>query len=440
MGNGPAIKVEGIGKRYRLGQTIDLTRTFRELVMDWPRTMARRVGLIRTPEVPSVATGAGPKAEIDEDPGHLWALRDVSFEVQPGEIVGLVGRNGAGKSTLLKILTRITPPSTGRIEINGRVGSLLEVGTGFHNELTGRENIYLNGAILGMRRQEISRKFDEIVAFAGTERFLDTPVKRYSSGMRVRLAFAVAAHLEPEILLIDEVLAVGDAEFQRRCLNKMDEIAEEGRTIIFVSHNLPALQRLCPRAILIEDGRVVDDNDSPSIIQRYLQTESEFGGERRFSYSESGEKYLKPLIPLAIRIMDDHGIISNRMISSQNFFIEFDYELPADVWEFYLTFTFCTQEGDFLVQATEPDIGNQRKAGRYRSRCLIPQSFFFKGGVMLGVIAGRPRSSERYSELNMMQLYIDDATSLSSAGSIYTRPKLNWETIQLPEESVEPLP
>ena len=194
----------------------------------------------------------------------------MSFEVQPGEVVGIIGRNGAGKSTLLKILSRITEPTEGEVDINGRVGSLLEVGTGFHPELTGRENVYLNGAILGMRRAEIARKFDEIVAFAEVEKFIDTPVKHYSSGMYMRLAFAVAAHLEPEILIVDEVLAVGDAEFQKKCLGKMGDVAKGGRTVLFVSHNMMMIQRLCTRAILLQNGRLASDDHPARVIQAYI--------------------------------------------------------------------------------------------------------------------------------------------------------------------------
>ncbi len=233
----PAIRVEGLGKRYRLahGQERGSYRTLRESVMNF------------------VANPFKGKGSVEE----FWALKDVSFEVQPGEVVGIIGRNGAGKSTLLKVLSRITKPTTGRVEINGRVGSLLEVGTGFHPELTGRENIYLNGSILGMSRKEIDRKFDEIVAFAEVEKFLDTPVKRYSSGMYVRLAFAVAAHLEPEILIVDEVLAVGDQAFQEKCLGMMRAVSQSGRTILFVSHNLGALARLCKRGLVLGGGVVL---------------------------------------------------------------------------------------------------------------------------------------------------------------------------------------
>src|SRR5262245_54819536 len=241
------IRVEGLGKKYIIGHETERERytALRDVAARAARNVWKRA-------VDATRGRAIVRGEATEE---FWALKDVSFEVKRGEVLGIIGRNGAGKSTLLKILSRITEPSEGRVTIAGRVASLLEVGTGFHPELTGRENIYLNGAILGMTRAEIRRKFNQIVAFAEVERFLDTPVKRYSSGMYVRLAFAVAAHLDPEILLVDEVLAVGDAEFQRRCLGKMGEVARGGRTVLFVSHNMAAVQSLCTRAMLLSEGR-----------------------------------------------------------------------------------------------------------------------------------------------------------------------------------------
>lgn len=253
-----AIRVENLSKAYRIAHERgrDRYKTLREDLFEIPKRILFRFTSNRD---------AAPQSE------DFWALNDVSFEVQEGEVMGIIGRNGAGKSTLLKILSRITSPTKGCVNVYGRVGSLLEVGTGFHPELTGRENIYLNGTILGMRRDEISRKFDEIVAFAEVEKFLDTPVKRYSSGMYVRLAFAVAAHLEPEILIIDEVLAVGDAQFQKKCLGKMEEIATRGRrTVIFVSHNLEAIQNLCPRSLYLHRGKVRGIGSSIEITKQYL--------------------------------------------------------------------------------------------------------------------------------------------------------------------------
>lgn len=251
----PAIRVQGLSKRYRLGQRGgDAYKTLRG-------SMALATG--------HLFDRLRRKATNLHESGDFWALKDASFEVQPGEVVGIIGRNGAGKSTLLKILSRIVEPSSGRAEIHGRISSLLEVGTGFHPELTGRENIYLNGAILGMRREEISSKFDEIVAFSEIEQFLDTPVKRYSSGMYVRLAFAVAAHLEPEILVVDEVLAVGDLSFQKKCLGRMQSISKGGRTVIFVSHNLSAVENLCTRGILLEGGTISCNGSQTEAIARY---------------------------------------------------------------------------------------------------------------------------------------------------------------------------
>jgi len=242
-----AIHVEGLGKRYRIGQR-ERYKALRDTV-----TQALRAPL---QGIASQLRRNGPRSPGEEQRGYLWALRDVSFDVQPGEVLGVIGRNGAGKSTLLKIFSRITPPTEGQVVLHGRVGSLLEVGTGFHPELTGRENVYFNGAILGMKKAEIARKFDEIVAFAEIEDFLDTPVKHYSSGMHMRLAFSVAAHLEPEILLVDEVLAVGDAAFQKKCSGKMGDVARSGRTVILVSHNMGAVEHLCQSAVLLESGRI----------------------------------------------------------------------------------------------------------------------------------------------------------------------------------------
>jgi lipopolysaccharide transport system ATP-binding protein len=249
-----ALRAESLGKRYELGR---------------PRHARLTERLDEALRAPARMFGSSTAAKDTHE--EFWALRDVEFEVGQGEAIGVIGRNGAGKSTLLKIVSRITPPTTGTVTVRGRVSTLLEVGTGFHPELTGRENIFLNGAVLGMKRREIGRKYDAIVEFAGVERFLETPVKRYSSGMYVRLAFAVAAHLEPEILLVDEVLAVGDIEFQRKCLGKMRDVAGEGRTVFFVSHNLGAIQRLCGRALLLDGGRLVQDGPATDVVAAYLE-------------------------------------------------------------------------------------------------------------------------------------------------------------------------
>ena len=258
----PAVRICSVSKKFRIYHE---KRKRHEFFVYAAASAARRLGR-------RAVSAVGLARPVDSGWEDFWALKDVSFDVQPGEVVGIIGRNGAGKSTLLKILSRITEPTAGRIELNGRVSSLLEVGTGFNPELTGRENVYLNGAILGMSRAEIKRKFDEIVDFSGVERFIDTPVKRYSSGMSVRLAFAVAAHLEPEILIIDEVLAVGDAAFQKKCIGKMNSVARhDGRTILFVSHQLPAIQQLCRRCILMQDGTAAFDDVTEECLARYSQ-------------------------------------------------------------------------------------------------------------------------------------------------------------------------
>lgn len=257
----PAITVDGISKAYRIGLREQIEDTLVGEIKSWLRSPLKNLQYLR--ELNTFGLNG------DDQPGIVWALRNISFEVAEGEVVGFIGRNGAGKSTLLKILSRITEPTQGRAVIRGRVASLLEVGTGFHQDLSGRENIYMNGTILGMRKTEIDRKFDQIVEFSGVEKFLDTPVKRYSSGMRVRLAFSVAAHLEPEILVIDEVLAVGDAEFQRKCLGKMHDVARSGRTVLFVSHNMSAVAALTTRCVFLKYGRIARISDTESCIEAY---------------------------------------------------------------------------------------------------------------------------------------------------------------------------
>jgi lipopolysaccharide transport system ATP-binding protein len=263
----PVIKVSNLSKQYRLGQVG--TGTISHDVNRWWHK-------VRGKEDPYLKIGESNDRTVKGESDYVWALKDINFEVQQGEVLGIIGRNGAGKSTLLKILSRTTSPTTGSVKLKGRIASLLEVGTGFHPELSGRDNIYLNGAILGMTRQEIKRKFDEIVDFAGIERYIDTPVKRYSSGMYVRLAFGVAAHLESEILIVDEVLAVGDAEFQKKCLGKMKEVSEgQGRTVLFVSHNMSALKRICQKGLIIQNGKLLEEGDIDNIVSIYLNERGE---------------------------------------------------------------------------------------------------------------------------------------------------------------------
>ncbi len=305
----PAIEVKNLSKRYRLGEIN--ARSLRDSV---ERLLARRRGAPREP-----------------DPADFWALKDVSFDVEPGEVLGIIGRNGAGKSTLLKILSRVTEPTAGEIRLRGRVASLLEVGTGFHPELSGRENIFLNGAVLGMTRAEIARKFDEIVDFSGVEKFLDTPVKRYSSGMYVRLAFAVAAHLEPEILIVDEVLAVGDAEFQRKCLGKMQDVsAREGRTVLLVSHNMALIQSLCHRGIVLRSGIILADAPPTEAIDLYLNAGNAAHVEGLIDLREHPDRLrgMKPCIT-SICIQSAAGIPAISFAQGQSIAIEISYDARA---------------------------------------------------------------------------------------------------------------
>ena len=311
----PVISVRNLAKHYQLshqaqGKAAPGNDTLAETLFGWAKRATSR-----------------PRRE------EFWAVSDVSFDVREGEVLGIIGRNGAGKSTLLKLLSRITRPSRGHFELRGRVGSLLEVGTGFHPELTGRENIYLNGAILGMTRREVRAKFDEIVAFSGVERFLDTPVKRFSSGMYVRLAFGVAAHLEPEILIVDEVLAVGDAEFQKKCLGKMREVAGGGRTVLFVSHNMAAVQNLCTRCLLLQGGTVAFDGDTHEAVERYNAAAGAADGEHAGGDVSAAPRATghRPILR-SVRVLDDRGrpvsaVAAGRPATLQ---IDFDFDRPAD--------------------------------------------------------------------------------------------------------------
>lgn len=347
----PMIQVEGISKVYRIGEFAGLrSRTLREEI----------VGAIRRPLWMKRGGGASSDGVI----GYKWALRDISFQVGAGEVLGVIGRNGAGKSTLLKILARITEPTAGRADLFGRVGSLLEVGTGFHPELTGRENVYLSGAILGMRKSEVERHFEAIVDFAGVSEYLNTPVKRYSSGMRVRLGFAVAAHLQPEILLVDEVLSVGDAAFQQKCLDKMGKVSHEGRTILFVSHNMAAISALCDRCLCLEDGAIVQDGAPDEVIREYLSRSSvgQIDGSIRDREDRRGDGTVRIT---DIRFLDHQTDIETRVVhSGQDVRLVVDYEstgispdgvLPS----FNLGLAFFTSLGQF-VMVLNSEMANRR--------------------------------------------------------------------------------
>lgn len=323
------ITASNLGKSYRLGMQNNRVDTFRDLLVNMakaPLTRLKNLG-----------------EHHAEAKDAFWALKDVSFEIKPGEVVGIIGRNGAGKSTLLKILSRITEPTLGEAQLHGRVSSLLEVGTGFHPELTGRENIFLNGSILGMRKTEIKSKFEEIVAFSEIEKFLDTPVKRYSSGMYVRLAFAVAAHLEPEIMIVDEVLAVGDLQFQKKCLGKMGEVAREGRTVLIVSHNMSAIQSLCERSILLRQGRIVDDGKTDTVIREYLEF-LEKGAENPFK-NNSERKCSGEVKLTGVQMLDEAFTPLSRPISGKPLVLQFDYENNTKASRMGVVMTFYNHLG-----------------------------------------------------------------------------------------------
>jgi lipopolysaccharide transport system ATP-binding protein len=320
----------------------------------------------------------------DREAETIWAVRDVSFDVQPGEVVGIIGRNGAGKSTLLKILTRITEPTVGRAEVRGRVGSLLEVGTGFHQELTGRENVFLNGAILGMRHAAIKRQFDRIVDFSGVEKFLDTPVKHYSSGMAVRLAFAVAAHLDPEVLLIDEVLAVGDAEFQKKCAGKMHDVATQGRTVLFVSHNMIAVRQLCSRAVLLEGGTVVADGPSEAVITRYI----EGVGSETCSLARYAADAAKKLQILQIAVKDASGkLLPSPFELNNEMRAEITYEVRQRVNEPFFACYFRNSEGTVVLFLDSRDSVTPLEygLGTHRVAITLPAGIFNVGHYVLFV-------------------------------------------------------
>ena len=354
------ISVEHLSKAYRLGQ-IGTGTLSHDLNVWWAKVRGKPNPLLRIGETDH----GNREGEI------IWALKDVSFTVEQGEVLGIIGRNGAGKSTLLKILSHITAPTEGKIKLKGRVASLLEVGTGFHPELTGRENIYLNGAILGMSRKEIDRKFDEIVDFAEVEKFIDTPVKRYSSGMYVRLAFAVAAHLEPEILLVDEVLAVGDAEFQKKCLGKMGDVANEGRTVLFVSHNMAAVTNLCLNGLLISKGEIRKRGDIKEIVSNYLNSDSE---KEVINYCLRSDEMRLFNLNIYQLSENDHNFTTDRPLT-----IEYKYEIKKTTQTgLQIGFDFLSRDGVVLFRSFDDDLIHppRRQKGIYCSKCTIPSDFF----------------------------------------------------------------
>ncbi|MFO0891122.1 MAG: ABC transporter ATP-binding protein [Isosphaeraceae bacterium] len=380
----PIIQVSGLSKTYRINTDVDRGYgTFRELIMKGMSACWRTA-------VASARGSRGPSGSPDGRgrPGVFRALDDVSFDVNAGEVVGVIGRNGAGKSTLLKVLSRIVEPSEGRVTLLGRVGSLLEVGTGFHPELTGRENVFLNAAILGMSRREATRKLDEIVAFAEIERFLDTPVKRYSSGMYMRLAFSVAAHLEPEILIVDEVLAVGDAAFQKKCLGKMSQVSRDGRTVLFVSHSMPAIKSLCSRAILMEGGRIAMDGEVDRTVDRYMKGEGTFRRNGVIPADTPRHQDVRDEARLlSVSLRDPDGKETTQLYLGQHFRVTFVCDILRDIPDGHFEVSISTIDGTHVTYSTTMHQGPLfLRRGRYEviadvENALLPREYTIDLGV-----------------------------------------------------------
>ncbi len=389
----------------------------------------------------------GRERDNDERRGRtFWALRDVNFEVKPGEVVGVIGRNGAGKSTLLKVLSRITEPTVGRVRLYGRVGSLLEVGTGFHPELTGRENVYLNGAILGMRRTEINQRFDEIVSFAEIDDFLDMPVKHYSSGMYMRLAFAVAAHLEPEILIIDEVLAVGDARFQAKCINKMEDAGQHGRTVVFVSHNMSAVTRLCPRTILLEGGQVLRDGPSHEVVSAYLNSGLGTAAAREWP-DPSKAPGNKTVRLRAVRVVSESGEVTESIDIRRPVGVEMEFEVLEEGHVLVPNYHFVNEEGVIVFIASEQHTKWQRKvrpAGRYVSTAWIPGNFLAEGTLFVSpAVSTLDPVTIHFFERNAVAFQVIESPHGDSARGDYegpmpgfVRPLLNWTSELIANEPI----
>jgi len=418
-----AIRAIDLSKQYRIGVNPRDHDTLRDLIADKMRSVFR----------------CNSRGQLADFPNDIWALKDVSFEVKRGEVVGIIGGNGAGKSTLLKIFSRITDPTTGRAEIYGRVGSLLEVGTGFHAELTGRENIYLNGAILGMRKGEIDKKFDQIVAFAELDKFIDTPVKRYSSGMYVRLAFAVAAHLEPEILIIDEVLAVGDAAFQKRCLGKMENVAKEGRTVLFVSHNMAHVTRLCDRILFLDHGRLLMDGPPQKVVAAYLTSGVTSSAERE--WTDAAQAPGGEVARLrAVRVRNQDGCISDVVDIRHPVFLEMEYEVLKPGYKLMPNFQFYNDQGIHLFSVHDTDRTWRRcprPAGRYTSAVEVPGNFLSDGRIFVGACLETVDPVIYQFEVpDAIAFQVTDTLDGDSARGDYTgrmggviRPLLKWRTL-----------
>ena len=424
-----AISVSNLSKRYRIGaaQTKFRYGMLRDVFVD---SLTAPIRYARS------LFGRSNNHQLSNGKNYIWALKDVSFNLEEGKVLGIVGRNGAGKSTLLKILSRVTEPTEGTVTVRGRVGALLEVGTGFHPELTGRENIYMNGAILGMKRAEIDSKFDEMVEFSEVAQFIDTPVKRYSSGMYLRLAFAVAAHLEPEILVVDEVLAVGDAEFQRKCLGKMGDVAQQGRTVLFVSHNMSAILRLTQEAIVLKKGQLIKRAPTLEAVDFYLASGQAESGERIWDTDEVPAASA-PFQPISLRLKERSGKIVDTVRSTEPVTVEWEYQLDVPVTGLRVGMYLNTMRGEYVFTAFDTDDAKQyeqfgaRKQGRYISRCTIPADFFNEGRYSLGVNASSFGVRRYFMDENALSFNVDisgaPGTQWPEVRQGPIRPRLDWK-------------
>ncbi|HEX6728968.1 MAG TPA: ABC transporter ATP-binding protein [Pyrinomonadaceae bacterium] len=418
----PIIKAEDVAKQYRIGTSGPAYLTLRDAI----------TGVATAPFKMLTRAGRESRGEF------VWALAGITFEAKPGEVIGIIGRNGAGKSTLLKILSRITEPTRGRINLYGRVSSLLEVGTGFHPELSGRENVFLNGAILGMTRSEIKGKFDEIVAFSGIEKFIDTPVKWYSSGMYLRLAFSVAAHLEPEILIVDEVLAVGDASFQRKCLNKMQNVSDQGRTVLFVSHDMTAVTRLCPRAILLDQGKVLRDGPAHEVVSTYLT--SGLGTTAARVWDDASKAPGNDVARLrAVRVRTDDGTVSDAIDIRRPMRLEMEYEVHKAGHLLTPNFHVYNEEGItvFITNDLDPVWrGRPKPEGIFTSTVWIPGNFLAEGTLIAGAaLSTLDPVVVHFFEREAVAFQVIDSLDGDSARGEYAgpypgvvRPALEWTT------------
>lgn len=433
-----AVKVEDLSKVYRIGLKEKVHDSLAATVIDFLRSPLENYrkyrSLYRFDDVAIGESTTDRMAPAD----IIWALRDVSFEIRHGEVVGFIGRNGAGKSTLLKILSRITPPTRGQAEIRGRVSSLLEVGTGFHRELTGRENVYLNGTVLGMTKKEVDRKFDEIVDFSGIERFIDTPLKRYSSGMAVRLAFAVAAHLEPEILIIDEVLAVGDVAFQQKCISKMQDVGKQGRTILFVSHNISAVKTLCNRAILFNEGRLVMDGSVPDVVSAYLGSDAIVPAVREWIDPAAAPRGEVARLR-AIRVISREGAVLNTIDIRRDIGVQMEYDVIKPGFTLLSHYMLYNEEGVQVLETLDQDPEWRRRprpAGRYTSTAWIPGNLLGAGALLVNcaLITRDPNIPQFYIQqavaFNVLDKMGDDTARGDWPGRLsgLVRPLLEWET------------